>query len=416
MAGEDPRPQLDRRFVMAGAAASLAGCATPVLRSPVPEPTLIAGAAPYGIVAEDLPLRGWGDDLDAALRDRLVTRRASVLRQLYASEIAAGRPIRETALLLSGGGPDGAFGAGLMNGWTARGDRPEFTLVTGISTGAIVALFAFLGPDYDDELQEIYTTFHTEQLLVASIFGALRGGPALTDARGYRALIERYVDDEVVAALAAQWRRGRALLIGTTNLDAARPVEWNVTAIAATGHPQARRLIHDVIQASSAIPAVFPPVIVPVTLPDGRVHDEMHVDGGATQQVTFMNPGLPLRRVDRAVGARIDREMWIVINNKLRKPYQPVAPRVLPIAGRAASSLIGGSGGGDVYKIFALAERDGVRLNLISIPPDFDAEPVEPFDPVYMRALFDLGVEAGLAGDRWLDRPLDFVADRPGAG
>ena len=399
------------RSMTAGAVAlALGACATPLIRNPAPA-ELAGVAIPYGIDAGPFVLRGWGDEVDVAEGDRIVARRAALMRQVHAEEIAAGRTIRETALLLSGGGPDGAFGAGLMNGWTARGDRPEFTLVTGISTGAIIALFAFLGPQYDDALREIYTTYRTEQLLSASLFGALTGGPALTDARGYRTLIETYITDEVVSELAAAAARGRALLIGTTNLDAARPVVWNLSAIAATGDPQAKRLIHDVIQASSAIPALFPPLVIPVQGPDGRRYDEMHVDGGAVQQVMFLSPSFPLRRIDRALGARFDREAWVVVNNKLRKPYAPVAPRVLPIAATAGGSLLGGSGGADVYRIFALAQRDRVRLNIISIPTDFSDHAVEPFDPVYMSALFDLGFAAGLAGEGWSSRPLDFEPD-----
>jgi predicted acylesterase/phospholipase RssA len=207
-------------------------------------------------------------------------------------------------------------------------------------------------------------------------------------------------------------RRGHALLIGTTNLDATRPVVWNVTAIAASGHPMARRLIHDVIQASSAIPAAFPPVLIPVTAPDGRTYDEMHVDGGATQQVMFFSPSFRAADIDRLLGVRSDRTVYVIVNNKLRKPYAPVRPRLLAIAGAAASSLLSGAGGGDLYRIFAVSNRDLMAMNVVAIPPDFDLEPTEAFDPVYMQALFDLGYTFGLAGDRWTPHPPDFA---PGA-
>ena len=203
-------------------------------------------------------------------------------------------------------------------------------------------------------------------------------------------------------------RKGRGLLIGTTNMDASRPVVWSVSSIAATGHPQAKRLIHDVIQASSAIPAAFPPVLIPVETADGKRYDEMHVDGGATQQVMFFSPEVPIKRIDRAVGVEIDRSIYIVINNKLVKAYDPVKPRVMAIAGRAVGSLIGGSGTGDLYKIFAIAERDDIALNIVWIPTEFDVESTEAFDPVYMKALYELGYEYGLAGDRWIERPPDF--------
>jgi hypothetical protein len=387
---------------------SLPACTTVIARSPVPE-EVIEEAAPYGIRLEGGLIREWGDRLSYGEPEAIIATRARLLRKLHAKEIEAGDPIEQIGLALSGGGPDGAFGAGVLKGWSDRGDRPEFTVVTGISTGSIIALFAFLGPDYDDELKEVYTTYSTDELFTPTFFTALTGGSAITDSRGYRKLIERYVDDAVVAEIAENFKRGRALLIGTTNLDASRPVVWNIGAIAVSGHPDARTLIQDIIQASSAVPVAFPPVLIPVETPDGRRYDEMHVDGGATQQVMLFTPNLPLRALDEALGAEFDRTLYVLMNNKIDKPYNPVRPRVVPIAGRAASSLLGGSGTGDIYKIFAVAQRDDIDLNVLSIPTDFDQVASEAFDPVYMKALYDLGYQFGLAGDRWSPYPPDYT-------
>ncbi|MEM8597907.1 MAG: patatin-like phospholipase family protein, partial [Pseudomonadota bacterium] len=299
-------------------------------------------------------------------------------------------------------------GAGLMSGWTKRGDRPRFRLASGVSTGAIIALYAFLGPEYDDELTEIYTSYETDDLVTPTIFAGLTGGTALTSTRGYRALIEDYISPAVVDELETAHQDGRFLFIGTTNIDASRPVIWNLTAIAASGHPERRRLIHDVIQASSAIPAAFPPVIIPVETPDGRKFDEMHVDGGATQQVLLYSPAYSTLAMEQALGVDVERRVWVVFNNKLRKAYDPVRPRLLSIAGRAASSLIGGSSTGDLYRIFAITERDDMELNVVAIPQDFDLEAEDLFDPVYMQALYDLGFEYGETGKGWLPHPPDF--------
>jgi predicted acylesterase/phospholipase RssA len=382
-----------------------AACTTVLVRSAVPEGELDA-AKPYGI---DAPLlRMWGDTLAPLDAERIVAVRQAAFAERHADEIARGETIRTASLALSGGGPDGAFGAGLLAGWSERGDRPQFQLVSGVSTGAIIALFAFLGPEHDATLREIYTSYDSDDLFTRTIFSGLTGGTALLDTRGYRRLIEQYIDDAVVAAIAEGYRDGRVLLIGTTNIDASRPVIWNLGAIAASGHPDARRLIHDVIQASSAIPAAFPPAIIPVETPSGR-RDEMHVDGGATQQVMLYSPAIRTRDMDRAIGARVEREVYVVVNNKLAKPYDPVRPRLASIAGKAASSLIGGSGSGDLYRIFAVAERDGLALNILAIPPDFDAEPTEMFDPAYMGALYRLGFETGLRGDAWSPYPPDYA-------
>ena len=383
---------------------ALGACTTVLARKGVPEQQ-VDDAKPYGI--EHL-VRTWGDTLDDGDPEDLIAGYARVLKTTRADAIAAGGPLEEVALALSGGGPDGAFGAGLLNGWTARGDRPEFSIVTGISTGAIIALFAYLGPDYDDELREVYTEYSTDQLISRTILAALTGGTAVANTRGYRALINRYVDKEVMRRLAEEHAKGRVLLMGTTNLDAARPVVWTVSGIAASGHPDAEKLIENIILASSSIPAVFPPVLIPVIGPDGRKYDEMHVDGGATQQVMLFSPEFPIRQVDEQLGVPVNRSIYVLINNQLQKTYKLVRPRLLSIAGAAISSLLGGAGAGDIYKIFAIAQRDGMALNVTWIPRDFEAESDELFDPEYMKALYDLGYEYGLAGGRWLDRPPDY--------
>lgn len=387
------------------AALCLGSCATAVTRSPVAEEKL-AIARPYGI--DTTALRFYGDLITAEELEPGLKIQVQNFRERYAREIAAGRPIKADTLLLSGGGPDGAFGAGILNGWTQRGDRPTFQNVTGISTGAIIAPFAYLGSKYDPVIEEIYTAYDTDDFVRRNVIAGLFGGVALADTSGLRSLIERYADDALITEIAAEYQKGRLLLIGTTNIDASRPVLWNIGAIAASGHPDAKRLIHDVIQASAAIPVAFPPVLIPVEA-DGKTYDEMHVDGGATQQVALFSPSVSLKEVDRRVGTRIDRTFYIIVNQKAEKPYEPVEPRVAEVAGASISSLIGGSGSGDIYKIFSIAQRDGAKLRVVAIPKDFDVEWDEPFDPQYMRALFDLGVEMGRRGDEWRTYPFGYV-------
>jgi predicted acylesterase/phospholipase RssA len=376
-----------------------------IVRSPVAE-VEIDTAAPMGVQAPFL--RFWGDDLDRETGEAILAAWSQHIAEGHAEDIAQGRPVTSDILAVSGGGPDGAFAAGLMQGWTARGDRPTFDMVTGISTGAIVALFAFLGPDYDPVLREIYTTHKTDDLLVPALFHAIMGGLSLADTAGYDALIEQYLTDAVVARLGEEYGKGRSLLIGTTNLDAARPVVWNIGAIAASGHPRARRLIGEVIRASSAIPGVFPPVIIPVITADGLSRDEMHVDGAVTQRVMFFNPMFPLRRIDETLGLPVERTLHVIVNNQLRIPYKPVKTSLLDIAQASASGLLRGAGGGDIYKILATSQRDGVTLRVVSIPVDFEDEAQEAFDPVYMGKLFDLGHAFGLGGDHWIPHPPDY--------
>ena len=175
-----------------------------------------------------------------------------------------GRPQLEI-LALSGGGSDGAFGAGVLAGWTERGDRPEFEQVTGVSAGAITAPFAFLGSKYDDQIKEIWTHYNTDQLVVPQLLAGLFGGESIADTTPLRNLVAKYVDREFLKEIAAEYERGRLLTIGTTNLDAKRPVVWNMGAIARHyDDPAAVQLFRDVIIASAAIPGLFPPVNIKV--------------------------------------------------------------------------------------------------------------------------------------------------------
>ena len=392
------------RLLVVLAAILLTACST-ASRNPA-APSEIGVSAPYGIPGI---LRVWGDSVAPdqldAIRDALIER----TREMHATELEAGLPIQETVLALSGGGADGAFGAGVLAGWTDHGDRPSFDVVTGVSTGAIIGLFAFLGPEYDDDLRRFYTEYSTEQLLEPSPLAALTGGSSLSDSAGYNALIDQTITKGLVDEIAREADAGRILLIGTTNLDFARPVIWNMTEIARSRHPDAITLIRNLVRASSAIPAVFPPVLIPTIGPDRTLRDELHVDGGATQQVMVFSPELPMKDIDRALGIEIDRKIYVLMNNKLEKSYEPVEIGVLSIAGKAVSSLIGGSGTGDVYKIFAIAERDGIELRLLWVPRSFEVKASEAFDPAYMTALYKLGRSLGAQGAPWRNTPPNFT-------
>ncbi|MCI4662381.1 MAG: patatin-like phospholipase family protein [Neomegalonema sp.] len=383
----------------------LAACAALTERAPLPK-ALLGEAKPYGITAPNI--RFWGDRLSEADLARFEEAAIASIRAKFGARIKRGERIIDNTLVLSGGGPDGAFGAGLLRGWTERGDRPEFALVTGVSTGAIIAVFAFLGPEYDAALEEIYTSYSTDDLIDTTFFSGLTGGAALADVSGFRALIDKYIDEQTLQRIAEEHRKGRGLFIGTTNIDASRPVIWNLGEIAASGHPRSLDLMRDVIQASSSIPAVFPPVIIPVEA-SGRHFDEMHVDGGATRQVAVFSPQISARTLDKKLGALFDRRTHVIINNSLSKPYSPVDARVLPVAIRALGGLISGSGDGDLYRIFALAQRDGYKVRVVSVPDSFTLESRESFDPAYMRALYDLGRDAGKTGNLWRSRPPDFL-------
>jgi hypothetical protein len=374
-------------------------------RNAVP-PDLAQHAEPLGIP----DLRAWGDVIEQDQLDRFIDRQARILQARYGAEIAAGRVPTLNYLAISGGGPDGAFGAGILKAWTQSGTRPEFQAVSGVSTGSIIAPFAFLGPEYDPQLEEIYTTLRTQDVVEPTILSGLLSGVALSDTTGLANKIAHYITPELLEKIAAEYRRGRLLFVGTTNLDAGRPMIWNMGAIAASAHPGALQLFRDVIRASAAIPIAFPPVFIKVQTPDGRVYDEMHVDGGATSQVVLVAPQIPIAELTRQhLGRNLDRRLWVIINNRVLTEPQSIEPRIGPIGGAAISSLIRGSGIGDAYKLYLISRRDEIAYHVAWVPRSIPCVSKEDFDPVYMRCMFDLGGREFQRGDLWSETPPYFV-------
>jgi predicted acylesterase/phospholipase RssA len=310
-------------------------------------------------------------------------------------------------LAVSGGGEDGAFGAGLLIGWTEAGTRPDFKVVTGISTGALTAPFAFLGSAYDEQLKAVYTTVDADDVLrKRSVLAALTSD-ALADNAPLQELVAKYVTADLLAEIAAEHARGRVLLIGTTNIDARRPVIWNIGKIAASGNPQALELVRKILVASAAIPGAFPPKMIDVEV-DGTRYQEMHVDGGASAQVFVYPPSLNLAELSKQAGIARERRLFIIRNSRLDPEWADTKRKTLSIAGRAVSSLIHTQGVGDLYRIYATARRDGVDFNLAFIPASFDVPVKQPFDRHYMNELFRVGYELGRSGYPWAKVPPGY--------
>ncbi len=307
-------------------------------------------------------------------------------------------------LAVSGGGDDGAFGAGLICGWSDSGKMPTSKLVTGVSTGSMIAPFAFLGGAYIGRLRTLYTTIKPEDISEdAGLFGALFG-EALADTEPLARLISRYVDQQMLADIAREYAKGRLLLIGTTSLDEQRPVIWNLGAIAGSGHPGALELTRKVLLASAAIPGAFPPVMIEVDAA-GRRYQEMNVDGGAVVQTFLYPPDTGLRVDLRSAEHARQRHAYIVRNGRLDPDWAKVDRRFLKIVGRAISTMIHYSGYNDIIRIYATTKRDGVDYNLAYIEPDFPDMKHEEFDPAYLRALFDYGYAKGRQGSAWHKAP-----------
>lgn len=375
--------------------ALVAGCATaPPRFNPLPE-QLSADAQIPGIPG----VRYWGDGNPKGF-DAFVNLSDAQLQAKFSGVMNR----EHHYLALSGGGADGAYGAGLLLGWTAHGTRPEFIIVTGISTGALMAPFAFLGAKYDPVLRKLYTELSTSDLIEPrGLLNILRNDSA-TSSAPLRRLLDQYIDEAFVSEIAEQYRRGRSLLIGTTQLDAARPMTWDLTRIAASGSPQARTLILDVLLASASIPGIFPPVIIDVEA-DGKAFSEMHVDGGVTAQVFVYPTGIDWKLLRKRFAVKGTPSLYIINNSRAMLPWETTPRRILPIMLRSVDSLIRTQGIGDLAQIYILAQRDGLSFNLAVIPTSFTAQPAEKFDPVYMRKLFELGFDSAKGGYAWITGP-----------
>jgi predicted acylesterase/phospholipase RssA len=309
-------------------------------------------------------------------------------------------------LSVSGGGENGAFGAGLLCGWTARGDRPDFLLVTGISTGALTAPFAFLGPSYDPQLRAVYTDLKASDVLEQRWLGAAVWDDAVADNAPLFRTISRYLDQALLSAIAREYDAGRMLLIASTNLDAQIPVVWNIGAIAKSDDPRAPELVRRILLASAAIPGAFPPAMIDVTV-DGQRYQEMHVDGGAFAQA-FLYPAIVTnaRRERQRRGERVaPAKAYVIRNGRLDPDWASVDRRTMGIAGRAINTMIAASGMNDVIRMYNATQRDGVDYNLAFIGPDFTVKLNEPFEQHYMRALFEYGYQRARRGYDWDKRP-----------
>lgn len=292
-------------------------------------------------------------------------------------------------LALSSGGADGAFGAGIIVGLSEIGKRPDFTMVTGVSTGALMAPFVFLGSKYDDRLRDGYTT-----ITAADIFELGGKGESFFDTWPLKDLIAKRVTPELLNDIAAQHRNGRRLIVVTTNLDAERPTAWNMGAIAAKGGDKALKLFRDILLAASAIPGVFPPVLIDVEA-NGRKFQEMHGDGGLDNQFYIA----PQKMLISTSSARLPAtDLYVIINTTLAPNFHPTERDTISILGRGISVGVRTLTRIMIDQAHAAAKRNGIGFHLATIDPAFNAPSRGAFDPDYMKALFKFGSEQAKSG------------------
>ena len=373
----------------------LAGCATLMERA-VPPAEAVGIATIPGLAH----VRYWGDEVPADIAVAMRQRMPSLGKPHVSRDAATGTNV-VNYLALSGGGSDGAFGAGLLTGWSKSGTRPQFDVVTGISAGALIAPFAFLGSAYDRQLEEIWTHYGDDELIVKQPLAALFGGPSAVDTQPLADIIARYVDHKLLAAVAREYRNGRILLIGTTNIDAKRPVVWNMGEIALSRDPQALRLFRDVLLASAAIPGLMTPVKIKVDA-GGESFEELHVDGGVTRQVFLTPVAMKLTDFDRFYDTPPLRRIYVIRNGRLKPQYRPVEGSAAILAATSISALLDNQASGDMYRIFAVAERAGAEFRLAADQSGIQQTGSALFDRTYMTKLFASARNQAARGYPWL--------------
>jgi len=380
---------------------ALAGCGS-LTRNPVP-PELVSAA-----IVPALPyVRSFAGQPQAHAQADLVDSYRQESRADF--PLQADGTVRYSHLLVSGGGANGAFGAGLLSGWTATGRRPLFKIVTGISTGALIAPFAFIGSDQDDTLKLVYTTTRSSDIFAAGSRLAMLGqalfGEALADTGPLARMIATSVDEDFVARVAQAHRSGRRLYIGSTDLDARRFVVWNMGLIALADHPQKVQLFRQVMLASASIPVVFPPVFFDVEV-DGRTYDEMHVDGAVIANVFFTGGVVSPRRARQEAGAPPARDDIYAIHNGQLVPTHttPISRNVGAISARVLDTAARSAVIGDLFRIYTITAREQGRFNWVTIPNELKLGGEELFDPVAMTALYEVGLRLGKDGSGWRTR------------
>ena len=380
-------------------AVMLQGCQTLPRRDAVPLPF-----TEKAVVVEAPAARYWPEqDIDPMLKDGVASIERERVALAGAGSAASSLP-PEYALALSGGGDAGAFGAGILVGWTELGTRPAFKVVTGISAGALIAPFAFLGSKYDYVLRRAGGSIVPKDIFRWRSWLAALSGDGIADDHPLSILIEKYITADFLLEIAHEYAKGRILLIGTTDLDARRSVVWNMGAIASSPNPRALELFRKVLLASASIPGIFPPVMIDVEL-DGKRLQEMHVDGGVMRQV-FLLPRLFFQQLkDQGRYDQRERHVFVIRNGRIDPQWASTVRRSRSVARRALRALIDEQGISDIHHLYNAAQHDGEDFNLAYIDDAFDYPHPKEFAPDYMGHLFNYAYHLSQKGYPWRKKP-----------
>ena len=356
----------------------IVGCAA-LTRRPAP-PAQDSGALPAGFPPD---IRWSGEMTEQEFQPWAATHLAAMERS------TGGAPAN--VLILSGGGGAGAFGAGVHAGGNRLGTLPRFQIVTGVSVGALIAPFAFLGPQWDRELSGAFQGENGSSLLERRVFGWLAAlfGWSVFRGEPLRSLVDRNVTPALLRAVAAQATTGRLLLVATTDLDNGDITVWNMDAIAAQGGQPALRLFRQVLLASASIPGVFPPVLMPVK-DSLRIFDEMHVDGSASSAFLFA-PGI-VSILPQEIKPLHGGTIYLIINGHLRLRRKTTRDRTTAILLRSVDTELASDSRARVKRVYSFALRQRMKLEVTEIPSSYGLWGfTTALEPAKMRALFAYG-------------------------
>jgi hypothetical protein len=318
-------------------------------------------------------------------------------------------------LAVSGGGAHGAYGAGLLVGWSKEGSRPAFKIITGVSSGSIIALYAFLGKDYDSQLEQFFTTNSTKDIMKQNSFLSILFGDSFASSAPLAKKISSIVDGVLMAKVAEEHKRGRRLFVGTVNLDAQEFVVWDMGALACKGGYDSLKMFRKILLASCSLPMTFPPVHFKVISATGEFYDEMHVDGGTIRGVFYidrltknMEGAAKLFGIDPS---RYRPKIYILSNSYMSPNREQVKDSLIDISVRSLDTVVAAANNGDIYRLYATAKRRGLDFNLAYIPSDFKPHPKELFDKVEMQKLFKRGYDDAVNGYKWHKTPPGYAAE-----
>lgn len=337
-------------------------------------------------------LQGCGDERPKSDHVTNAWGRVDLTHENPPAPVRAGPESASSVLVVSGGGADGAFGVGLLLGWAETGTRPNFDIITGVSTGAIIATFTFLGPQYEEKLRAAYASTSNKDLFADNGFFAPFYKASMRDSAPMRTILAKLVDEPTLDAIAEEYKKGRRLYVATVDLDAAELCVWDMGAIAASQNRDRLALYRDIIMASTAVPGVFSPVYLQTQTPSGSAI-RMHVDGG------IMSP-LLLREFMLA-GSNARKDVYVVVNAYLKsgRALQDVSPRVPKVSSEGTKTLYRALVDKTVYQSYVMTVRSGANFHLAYIPDDATKtrDPLS-FHPDEMNALFNVGQQLGRDG------------------